>query len=140
MNDALAKLRSAFGSRFSDPPRTMDSDEGMETLAGMAARGACREFEARPVDGSLVRLLCAVALSSPTKSDLQQRDILRISDPKMRSAVNRLETQQSEQLQRLAQQADVAGGSEASAQAAVRARRARMARVPAATARIALRR
>ena len=90
MHDALAKLRSALEGRFSDPPRLLDSGEGMETLAGMAARGSQRDFAEKPVDSDLVRQLCAVALSSPTKSDLQQRDILRISDPELRRAVNRL--------------------------------------------------
>ena len=88
MPDTLAKLRNALESRFADPPQVLASGEGMETLAGMAARGARRDFTAQPVGGDLVRLLCAVALSSPTKSDLQQRDILRVSDPELRRAVN----------------------------------------------------
>ncbi len=90
MHDALSKLRSALEARFSDPPRVLDSDEGMEILAGMAARGSRRDFAPEPVGSELVRMLCAVALSSPTKSDLQQRDILRVSNPELRRAVNRL--------------------------------------------------
>ena len=90
MKDAFAKLRSALEGRFSDSPQVFDAGEGMETLAGMAARGSQRDFAAEAVGSDLIRQLCAVALASPTKSDLQQRDILRISDPELRRAVNRL--------------------------------------------------
>ncbi|MDJ0942014.1 MAG: nitroreductase family protein [Kiloniellales bacterium] len=90
MPDALDKLRLALERRFADPPVAPDLANGLETLAGMAGRGAQRAFTAQPLDQGLVRLLCAVALASPTKSDLQQRDILRISDPDLRQAVNGL--------------------------------------------------
>ncbi len=88
--DASAKLRHALERRFADPPGFSPPAQGAETLAGMAARGAQRAFTTAPLDGDLLRLLCAVALSSPTKSDLQQRDILRISDPELRRAVDGL--------------------------------------------------
>jgi nitroreductase/FMN reductase [NAD(P)H] len=39
-----------------------------------------RRFDARPVGDDLVHALCALALSSPTKSDLQQRDIVIVRD------------------------------------------------------------
>lgn len=90
MPDALAELRRALESRFADPPQASATGRGAETLAGMAARGARRAFTAQPLDEDLLRTLCAVALSSPTKSDLQQRDILRLSDPELRRAVNGL--------------------------------------------------
>ncbi len=88
--DADAKLRCALERRFADPPGAAPPAQGAETLAGMAARGAQRVFATQPLDEGLLRLLCAVALSSPTKSDLQQRDILRISDPELRRAVDGL--------------------------------------------------
>ncbi len=90
MADAIHKLRLALERRFGDPPEAPDLGNGAETLAGMAARGAQRDFTARPVAEDLLHVLCAVALSSPTKSDLQQRDILRLSDPALRQAVNGL--------------------------------------------------
>ena len=35
--------------------------------------------------GALLRLVCAAALSSPTKSDLQQRDLVLVTDPATRA-------------------------------------------------------
>ena len=44
----------------------------------------------RPLARGLVELLCAVALSAPTKSDLQQRDIVILDDPARRQKVTAL--------------------------------------------------
>ena len=56
----------------------------------MAGRGSCRDFTDRPVDPALIRALCAVALSAPSKSDLQQRDIVVVTDPALRAKMNAL--------------------------------------------------
>lgn len=82
------KLTEALAARFADAPQVQDI-AGLDTLAGMAARGSCRGFQQRPVDRRLLRVLMAVALSAPTKSDLQQRDIVLITDPDLRSALDR---------------------------------------------------
>lgn len=42
----------------------------------MAKRGSCRSFQNKPVSTDLLETLCAVALAAPSKSDLQQRDII----------------------------------------------------------------
>ena len=47
----------------------------------MAARGSCRAFTDQSVSVDLLETLCAVALASPTKSDLQQRDIVLMTSP-----------------------------------------------------------
>jgi nitroreductase/FMN reductase [NAD(P)H] len=39
-----------------------------------------RRYLARDIEPRLLRLLCACALSAPSKSDLQQADILVIRD------------------------------------------------------------
>jgi len=52
-----------------------------EELTTMISRGSCRSFQDREVNPELSRLLCAAALASPTKSDLQQRDIILVRDP-----------------------------------------------------------
>ena len=90
MSDALAALRDALAYRFSDAPSVPDEPAGLETLACMAGRGSQRRFTEAPVDPGLVRLLAAVALAAPTKSDLQQRDIVVISDPALRRAIDEL--------------------------------------------------
>ena len=47
----------------------------------LAARSVMRHFTAEPVPYELLRRLCALALCAPTKSDLQQRDIVIVDDP-----------------------------------------------------------
>ena len=61
-----------------------------ETLRQISGRGSCREFVNENVELSLIKTLCAVALSSPTKSDLQQRDIIIIEDQEVRKQINDL--------------------------------------------------
>ena len=56
----------------------------------MAAHRSHRAFEPRPVDPGLLRTLCAVALSAPSKSDLQQRDIVHVADPALRASLHAL--------------------------------------------------
>ncbi|WFE91170.1 nitroreductase family protein [Roseibium porphyridii] len=51
-----------------------------KVLKSMLERGSCRLFQDRQVEPGLFRLLCAAALASPTKSDLQQRDIIIVRD------------------------------------------------------------
>ncbi|WP_298961395.1 nitroreductase family protein [uncultured Roseibium sp.] len=51
-----------------------------KSLESMLKRGSCRFFQDRQVEPALFRLLCAAALASPTKSDLQQRDIIIVRD------------------------------------------------------------
>jgi nitroreductase/FMN reductase [NAD(P)H] len=46
-----------------------------------------RAFTDKPVACDLLRRLCALALCSPTKSDLQQRDIVIVDDAKLKDAI-----------------------------------------------------
>lgn len=78
-------VRDALEARFGDAP---DVPEEAKPLADMAGRGVCRRYRDAPVDAALVRTLCAVALSSPTKSDLQQRDIVVVTDPTIRARLD----------------------------------------------------
>ncbi|MEO0995541.1 MAG: nitroreductase family protein [Pseudomonadota bacterium] len=77
---SLSKL---FVARFGDPGAV----EEIEEIAGIAGRGSCRRFIDRPVPDTLVRTLCATALAAPSKSDLQQRDILIVTDPAIRQGL-----------------------------------------------------
>lgn len=76
-------LKDLITTRFGDAEGTAEIDE----LQGVGARGSCRHFTDQPVAPDLVRTLCAAALASPTKSDLQQRDILIVSDPALRKQI-----------------------------------------------------
>lgn len=75
-----------LGARF-HADAALETEEIPASLSRIAERGSCRAFDGRPVSDSLLRVLCAVALSSPTKSDLQQRDIVIIRDPAVHSAL-----------------------------------------------------
>lgn len=76
--DQDALTGRALHQRFSDVPnRQPDLPAEVARLhSGMAARGSCRRFLQSPVAPALLDHLCALALSAPTKSDLQQRDIV----------------------------------------------------------------
>ena len=50
----------------------------------MANRRVMRRYLDKPVDPALLETLCAVALSAPSKSDLQQADIVIVSDKAQR--------------------------------------------------------
>jgi len=83
--DALAaSLRERFGEDFAMPDALGDAGA---VLARLSARAVHRRYADRRVDPALVRLLCACALSAPSKSDLQQRDIVIVSDPAIRTAI-----------------------------------------------------
>jgi nitroreductase/FMN reductase [NAD(P)H] len=56
----------------------------------LAERGSIRKFRPDAVPDQTLRRLCALALCSPTKSDLQQRDILIVDDPSLRSRIGAL--------------------------------------------------
>ena len=79
-----SSLQDSLDYRFADAPAAPEALTGNETVAGMAARGSCRRFADRAVDTALLRTLAAVALASPTKSDLQQRDIVLVADRALR--------------------------------------------------------
>ncbi len=68
-------------ARFGDAP---DVPELAEQLGDMSGRGVCRSYLDQPVAPELIRTLCGVALSTPSKSDLQQRDIVIVTDPQVR--------------------------------------------------------
>jgi nitroreductase/FMN reductase [NAD(P)H] len=81
---ALCEMLSArFGERVEPPEAVADC----ATLRRMAARASCRRFRPTPPDLATLRALAAVALSAPTKSDLQSRDIVIVSDPALKADV-----------------------------------------------------
>lgn len=85
---ARTDLADLLQQRF-DEPVAVPSDIS-PLLMTMAERGSCRAFADRTVDDDLLRTLCALALASPTKSDLQQRDIILLKSPTVRADIARL--------------------------------------------------
>jgi len=53
----------------------------------LAARGSVRSFSSDPVPFELLHRLCALALCAPTKSDLQQRDIVIVDDATLKQRI-----------------------------------------------------
>ena len=84
---ARDRLKRHLTARFGTEPSIPDDLAGAETLAGMANHRTIRAYADRPVDPALTRLLAAVALSAPSKSDLQQADIILVEAPAQRAAL-----------------------------------------------------
>jgi nitroreductase len=78
-----AHLRERFGEELPvDPALT-----GLQELARIASHSVHRRFLPRPVKPALLRLLCACALSAPSKSDLQQADIIVLRDKSKQDSI-----------------------------------------------------
>ncbi len=73
-------LHSRLADRFGDSPQDPELDSVPEIWTQLADRSSCRRFTDKPVDMALLETLCALALCAPTKSDLQQRDIIVVED------------------------------------------------------------
>lgn len=83
MNDPSAAFRratAALAERFGAEPAIPDGTPGLDELARIAEHRSHRKFSAREVEPDLLKLLCACALSAPSKSDLQQADIVHVAD------------------------------------------------------------
>jgi nitroreductase/FMN reductase [NAD(P)H] len=83
-------LQDRFAYRFGAAPASHGPSAGDETLAYLAGRRSHRRYLARAVDPALIETLAAAALCAPTKSDLQQRDIVMVRDPALRSDIDAL--------------------------------------------------
>ena len=66
-------------ARFGETLAVDEKLDGLDELARLAGRRVHRRYSDRAVDGELLRLLCACSLSAPSKSDLQQADIVIVS-------------------------------------------------------------
>ena len=87
MPDYPRALQAALTERFGDAFSIDPAWQGLAELAAMAGRGVRRRFTAADVPPELIRVLCGCALSAPSKSDLQQADILVLRDPNRRRAI-----------------------------------------------------
>jgi nitroreductase len=77
-------LKRRFGEKSDHLALPPDAPEFHQQLA---SRGVQRSFSPDPVPYDLLHRLCALALCSPTKSDLQQRDIVIIDDAAFKEQV-----------------------------------------------------
>lgn len=81
------RIQDALSERFGETIAVDPALSGLDELARIAGHSVHRKYLARPVDDALLRLLCACALSAPSKSDLQQGDILILRDAAKRKAI-----------------------------------------------------
>ena len=86
----LDRLKAALRARFGTAPSLTEAPKGVEVLADMANRRVIRRYIDQPVDDALLETLCAVALSAPSKSDLQQADIVIVSGKGQREKLEAL--------------------------------------------------
>jgi nitroreductase/FMN reductase [NAD(P)H] len=82
-----ASIEDSLAERFGERLHVDPALNGLDELTRIAGHRVHRDFLKRPVEPALVRLLCACALSAPSKSDLQQADIMVVDDPDQRRAV-----------------------------------------------------
>jgi len=87
MPDLTSLIREALMERFGEDLKVGNDVSGLDGLARIAVHRVHRRYLARDVAPDLLRLLCACALSAPSKSDLQQGDILVIRDRAKRNAI-----------------------------------------------------
>lgn len=76
--------------RFGAPIIVPELAAGGESLQRMLAHRSCRAFDETSVDDDLLKTLFACALSAPSKSDLQQTDIVHVRDSAKRRAIEAL--------------------------------------------------
>ena len=69
-------IEERFGARLAVDPDL----PGLDELTRIVEHASHRKYAERPVDPALLRLLFACALSAPSKSDLQQADIVHVAD------------------------------------------------------------
>ena len=87
MKTLVEMLQLRFGDFSGAPPPEIADNPA---LARMAGRGVVRRFKPEPVPAAVIDTLCAIALSAPSKSDLQGRDILIVEEKATRARINEL--------------------------------------------------
>jgi nitroreductase len=85
-NDAVRAM-AAIERRFGEHIEVDPSTPGLHEIARMVEHCTHRKWTDQAIAPGLLRLLCATALSAPSKSDLQQTDIVHVADPAVRQAI-----------------------------------------------------
>ena len=80
MPNLALSIIDALSERFGEHLDIGSDLSGLDELERIAGHRVHRRYIAREVAPNLLRLLCACALSAPSKSDLQQADILIVRE------------------------------------------------------------
>ena len=86
----LDRLKAVLTARFGSASALREAPKGVDVLADMANRRVVRRYSDKPLDPALLETLCAVALAAPSKSDLQQADIVIVTDKAQREKLQAL--------------------------------------------------
>jgi nitroreductase/FMN reductase [NAD(P)H] len=87
-SEAVARsIAHALAERFGEEIPVDATLPGLASLERIASHRSHRRFLPRAMTPDLLRLLCACALSAPSKSDLQQCDIVIVDDMAIRRAI-----------------------------------------------------
>ena len=76
-----SKLQDLIAQRFGETVTLSPALDSVTELAAILNHRSHRDYKPTPVAADLLKLLCACALAAPSKSDLQQADIVHIADP-----------------------------------------------------------
>ena len=87
MADQQLRIERATEERFGEKIGATAGQAGADTLARMLEHRSHRRYTAQPVEPALLRLLFACALSAPSKSDLQQADIVQVGNAGKRKVI-----------------------------------------------------
>ncbi|MGB6660313.1 MAG: nitroreductase family protein [Xanthobacteraceae bacterium] len=87
MADDTRAIEAALAARFGEKLQIDRELPGLDELARIAGHRSRRYFQPRAIAPDLLKLLCACALSAPSKSDLQQCDIVLVSDRAIRQGI-----------------------------------------------------
>src|ERR1043166_1128830 len=87
MPNEASEIQHALFERFGEHIGIDPKLPGLDHLAKFASYRSHRKFQPRAVGPDLLRLLCACALSAPSKSDLQQADIVVVTDMAIRRQI-----------------------------------------------------
>jgi len=86
-NETKAQIERALDERFGTQIPVAADQIGADALARILEHRSHRRFLEQPVGAELLQLLFACALSAPSKSDLQQADIVHVSDAAKRKVI-----------------------------------------------------
>ena len=78
--DPARRIEAALSERYGGASPVDPALPGLDELARMAGHRSHRKFTRRAVAPAQLQLLFACALSAPSKSDLQQADIVHVAD------------------------------------------------------------
>ena len=80
-DDNGSEIAAATAQRFGEQIEIDPSTPGIDEILRMIEHCSHREWSERAVEPKLLRVLFASALSAPSKSDLQQTDIIHVIEP-----------------------------------------------------------